>query len=117
MEKEELINWLRATGREHHVYQTETLHGKQNKDWATWYAAYLKEHTNIFGKLEVVDIATLLTIADELHRKSFPQMKWWDYYANFIDRHIVIAMIRKTDPTYAMCPITHRPVKKEVEYA
>lgn len=38
MEVQEWDNRLRATGRQHHMYQDRVLSGVRNPDWATWYA-------------------------------------------------------------------------------
>lgn len=38
MSQQEWENRLRATGRQHHMYQNAELKGVRNADWARWYA-------------------------------------------------------------------------------
>ena len=75
---------LRATNAAHGAYETRSLGGVYDQQWAAWYARYLVAHGvgAMLGRtVTAEEVAALLAACDATYTREQPEASWPDFYA------------------------------------
>lgn len=81
---EEIARLLAEAEAAHGAFQDRELGGEFDRNWPTWYAAYLLAHGLPTGADEPPTVAALsarLRQLDEEYRREQPAEEWRTYYA------------------------------------
>ncbi len=82
--RDELVRRLEAAGSAHGEYETKSLNGVYDQQWADWYAQYLIENgwnDQFSQKWTAPQLAEALRQADTNHRTDPSKPAWSKFYA------------------------------------